>query len=37
MVDAHLEARDGAGQMGVSKTVTFRLPRGSSPIRWRAP
>ncbi|HKD48896.1 MAG TPA: DUF4175 family protein [Rhizomicrobium sp.] len=26
MVDAHLEARDGAGQMGVSKTVTFRLP-----------
>jgi uncharacterized protein (TIGR02302 family) len=26
MVDAHLEARDGAGQIGVSKTVTFRLP-----------
>ena len=26
MVDAHLEARDGAGQMGTSKTVTFRLP-----------
>ena len=26
MVDAHLEARDGAGQMGASKTVTFRLP-----------
>jgi uncharacterized protein (TIGR02302 family) len=26
MVDAHLEARDGAGQLGVSKTVTFRLP-----------
>jgi uncharacterized protein (TIGR02302 family) len=26
MVDAHLEARDGAGQMGRSKTVTFRLP-----------
>jgi uncharacterized protein (TIGR02302 family) len=25
-VDAHLEARDGAGQVGVSKTVTFRLP-----------
>jgi uncharacterized protein (TIGR02302 family) len=27
MVDAHLEARDGAGQMGASKTVTFRLPQ----------
>ncbi|HUO03448.1 MAG TPA: DUF4175 family protein [Rhizomicrobium sp.] len=27
MVDAHLEARDGAGQVGVSKTVTFRLPQ----------
>lgn len=26
LVDAHLEARDGAGQMGASKTVTFRLP-----------
>ena len=26
MVDAHLEARDGAGQKGVSKTITFRLP-----------
>lgn len=26
MVDAHLEARDGAGQVGLSKTVTFRLP-----------
>jgi uncharacterized protein (TIGR02302 family) len=26
MVDTHLEARDGAGQMGASKTVTFRLP-----------
>jgi uncharacterized protein (TIGR02302 family) len=26
MVDAHLEARDGAGQTGLSKTVTFRLP-----------
>lgn len=26
MVDAHLEARDGAGQIGMSKTVTFRLP-----------
>ena len=26
MVDAHLEARDGAGQMGASKTITFRLP-----------
>ncbi|HEV7959813.1 MAG TPA: DUF4175 family protein [Rhizomicrobium sp.] len=26
MVDAHLEARDGAGQVGMSKTVTFRLP-----------
>ncbi|MGZ5925659.1 MAG: DUF4175 domain-containing protein [Rhizomicrobium sp.] len=26
MVDAHLEARDGAGQTGVSKTITFRLP-----------
>jgi len=26
MVDAHLEARDGAGQLGVSKTITFRLP-----------
>ena len=26
MVDAHLEARDGAGQMGASTTVTFRLP-----------
>ena len=25
-VDAHLEARDGAGQTGISKTVTFRLP-----------
>ena len=25
-VDAHLEARDGAGQTGVSKTITFRLP-----------
>lgn len=25
-VDAHLEARDGAGQIGMSKTVTFRLP-----------
>jgi uncharacterized protein (TIGR02302 family) len=26
MVDAQLEARDGAGQTGVSKTVSFRLP-----------
>ncbi len=26
MVDAQLEARDGAGQTGVSKAVTFRLP-----------
>lgn len=26
MVDAQLEARDGAGQMGKSRTVTFRLP-----------
>jgi len=26
MVDARLEARDGAGQKGVSKTITFRLP-----------
>jgi len=26
MVDAHLEARDGAGQVGISKTVSFRLP-----------
>ncbi|MBN9543950.1 MAG: DUF4175 family protein [Alphaproteobacteria bacterium] len=26
MVDAQLEARDGAGQKGVSKTITFRLP-----------
>jgi soluble cytochrome b562 len=26
-VDAHLEARDGAGQVGVSKTITFRLPQ----------
>ena len=26
LVDAHLEARDGAGQVGVSRTVTFRLP-----------
>ena len=26
MVDAHLEARDGAGQTGVSKTITFKLP-----------
>ncbi|HWY60396.1 MAG TPA: DUF4175 family protein [Rhizomicrobium sp.] len=26
MVDAHLEARDGAGQTGKSNTVTFRLP-----------
>ena len=26
MVDAHLEARDGAGQIGASRTVTFRLP-----------
>jgi uncharacterized protein (TIGR02302 family) len=26
MVDAHLEARDGAGQIGKSQTVTFRLP-----------
>lgn len=26
MVDAHLEAHDGAGQTGVSKTITFRLP-----------
>jgi len=26
MVDAHLEARDGAGQVGMSKTITFRLP-----------
>lgn len=26
MVDAHLEARDGAGQVGVSKTAVFRLP-----------
>jgi uncharacterized protein (TIGR02302 family) len=26
MVDAQLQARDGAGQTGVSKTVTFRLP-----------
>ncbi len=26
MVDAHLEARDGAGQTGISETVTFRLP-----------
>ncbi len=26
MVDAHLEARDGAGQVGMSKAVTFRLP-----------
>ncbi|HEY4274425.1 MAG TPA: DUF4175 family protein [Rhizomicrobium sp.] len=26
MVDAQLEARDGAGQTGVSKIVTFRLP-----------
>jgi uncharacterized protein (TIGR02302 family) len=26
MVDAYLEARDGAGQTGVSKTITFRLP-----------
>ncbi|HEY2835666.1 MAG TPA: DUF4175 domain-containing protein [Rhizomicrobium sp.] len=25
-VDARLEARDGAGQLGVSKTITFRLP-----------
>src|SRR5579883_3011858 len=25
MVDAHLEARDGAGQLGVSKTASFRL------------
>jgi len=27
MVDARLEARDGAGQRGVSKTITFRLPQ----------
>lgn len=26
MVDAHLEARDGAGLLGRSKTVSFRLP-----------
>jgi hypothetical protein len=26
MVDARLEARDGAGQTGVSKTITFKLP-----------
>ena len=26
MVDAYLEARDGAGQMGTQRTVTFRLP-----------
>ena len=26
LVDAHLEARDGAGQVGKSRTVTFRLP-----------
>jgi uncharacterized protein (TIGR02302 family) len=26
MVDAELEARDGAGQVGKSRTVTFRLP-----------
>ncbi len=26
MVDAQLEARDGAGQTGISKTITFRLP-----------
>ena len=26
MVDVRLEARDGAGQLGVSKAVTFRLP-----------
>lgn len=26
MVDAYLQARDGAGQVGKSKTVTFRLP-----------
>jgi len=26
MVDARLEARDGAGQTGISKTITFRLP-----------
>jgi uncharacterized protein (TIGR02302 family) len=26
IVDAHLEARDGAGQLGMSKTITFRLP-----------
>jgi uncharacterized protein (TIGR02302 family) len=25
-VDAHLEARDGLGQLGKSKTITFRLP-----------
>jgi uncharacterized protein (TIGR02302 family) len=27
MVDARLEARDGAGQTGVSNTITFRLPQ----------
>ena len=26
MVDAHLEARDAAGQIGKSRTITFRLP-----------
>jgi uncharacterized protein (TIGR02302 family) len=26
MVDAHLEARDATGQIGKSKTITFRLP-----------
>ena len=26
LVDAHLEARDGAGQIGKSRTITFRLP-----------
>jgi uncharacterized protein (TIGR02302 family) len=26
MVDAHLEARDGAGQIGKSRTITFLLP-----------
>ena len=26
MVDAHLEARDAAGQTGKSRTITFRLP-----------
>ena len=26
MVEAHLEARDAAGQVGASATVTFRLP-----------